>query len=80
MGRAELFLHAARPLHRPALAERARALGGQTADRAARRGTYGAGTLDSAFTPGLLQGIAGIGFQLLRLHHPARIPSVLLLG
>lgn len=80
MGRAELVLRAARPLHQPALAERARALGGQTADRAARRGTYGAGTLDSAFTPGLLQGIAGIGFQLLRLHHPARLPSVLLLG
>lgn len=79
MGRTELFLAAAGALDRPALAERARALAADAAARAAGRGTWGAGTLDSAFTPGLLQGIAGIGYQLLRLHHPERIPSVLLL-
>ncbi|HYH81027.1 MAG TPA: type 2 lanthipeptide synthetase LanM family protein [Longimicrobium sp.] len=79
MGRADLFLCAAGALGRPELAERARALGGETAERAARRGTYGAGTLDCAFIPGLFQGMAGIGYQLLRLHFPERIPSVLLL-
>jgi lantibiotic modifying enzyme len=80
MARAELFLCAADALGRPELAERARALGRETAARAARRGTYGAGTLDCAFTPGLFQGMAGIGYQLLRLHFPERIPSVLLLS
>jgi lantibiotic modifying enzyme len=79
MARAELFLCAAGALDRPELAERARGLGGETAERAARRGTYGAGGFDCAFTPGLFQGMAGIGYQLLRLHQPERIPSVLLL-
>jgi lantibiotic modifying enzyme len=79
MARAELFLCAAGALDRPELAERARALGGETAERAARRGTYGSGAFDCAFTAGLFQGLAGIGYQLLRLHQPERIPSVLLL-
>jgi lantibiotic modifying enzyme len=30
-------------------------------------------------TPGLMLGLAGIGYQLLRLAHPQSIPSVLLL-
>ncbi|HEX8391307.1 MAG TPA: type 2 lanthipeptide synthetase LanM family protein [Longimicrobium sp.] len=78
MGRAELLLRAADALGRPALAEQARALGDQLAASAPGRSTWAAGTLDSAFTPGLFQGIAGIGYGLLRLHHPGLIPSVLL--
>jgi lantibiotic modifying enzyme len=78
MGRAELLLSAGRALGRPELAERARELGREVAQGAARRGTFGHATLDSAFTPGLFQGASGIGYQLLRLHHPDRLPSVLL--
>ncbi|MFD9130743.1 lanthionine synthetase LanC family protein, partial [Kitasatospora sp. NPDC059571] len=37
------------------------------------------GTPDTIVTPGLLTGLAGIGHTLLRLAHPARIPSVLVL-
>jgi lantibiotic modifying enzyme len=31
-----------------------------------------------AFKPGLFRGIAGIGYQLLRIAAPDRVPSVLL--
>ncbi|MBB4910793.1 type 2 lanthipeptide synthetase LanM family protein [Actinophytocola algeriensis] len=42
---------------------------------------YGAvcGTPGGVPTPGLLNGVAGIGYGLLRLGHPERVPSVLLL-
>ncbi len=38
------------------------------------------GTPDAVSSPGLLTGLAGIGYGLLRLGFAARIPSVLLLG
>lgn len=37
------------------------------------------GTPGAVATPGLLAGLAGIGYGLLRLAHPHRVPSVLLL-
>jgi lantibiotic modifying enzyme len=37
------------------------------------------GTPDGVPTPGLLSGLAGIGYGLLRLGYPARVPSALLL-
>ncbi len=37
------------------------------------------GTPGGVPTPGLLDGVAGIGYGLLRLGHPERVPSVLLL-
>ncbi|MFG1678313.1 type 2 lanthipeptide synthetase LanM family protein [Micromonospora sp. NPDC049282] len=37
------------------------------------------GTPDGVATPGLLNGLAGIGYGLLRLGFPAQVPSVLLL-
>jgi lantibiotic modifying enzyme len=44
-------------------------------------GQYGptCGTPGGVPTPGLLGGVAGIGYGLLRLGHPERVPSVLLL-
>jgi lantibiotic modifying enzyme len=36
-------------------------------------------TPDSVSSPGLLTGLAGIGYELLRLGFGARVPSVLLL-
>jgi lantibiotic modifying enzyme len=45
--------------------------------RSRRRGTFALG-IDGAFAPGLLEGTAGIGYQLLRLHDPDRVPSLLL--
>lgn len=37
------------------------------------------GTPDGVPTPGLLTGLAGIGYGLLRLGYPERVPSALLL-
>jgi len=37
------------------------------------------GTPDNVETPGLMTGLAGIGFELLRLAEPSRVPSVLCL-
>jgi type 2 lantibiotic biosynthesis protein LanM len=45
---------------------------------AAQRGWRYGVTLD-AETPGLMTGLAGIGYQLLRLADPGRVPSILLL-
>ena len=42
-------------------------------------GAWSCGTPDGVETPSLLTGIAGIGFQLLRLADPARVPSLLTL-
>jgi type 2 lantibiotic biosynthesis protein LanM len=79
LGRAELLLCAGRRLDRPDLVERAAAMARTVTARARRRGTYGGGTLDHCFTPTLFYGIAGIGYELLRLSEAARLPSVLLL-
>jgi type 2 lantibiotic biosynthesis protein LanM len=47
--------------------------------RAAVRGEWQCGTRTGLETPGLMLGIAGIGFGLLRLAFPGRVPSVLAL-
>ncbi len=38
------------------------------------------GTPSNVETPGLMTGLAGIGYQLLRLANSAQVPSVLLLA
>jgi type 2 lantibiotic biosynthesis protein LanM len=45
----------------------------------AREHGWRCGTPRAVETPGLLRGLAGIGWQLLRLAEPERVPSVLLL-
>jgi len=72
-GRAETLLVAASVLDRPEL--RREALG--HAGRALARGLY-VGHDAPAFAPGFFRGLAGIGYQLLRLASPDAIPSVLL--
>lgn len=51
---------------------------GQVADAIARTGP-GCGTPGGVATPGLLNGLAGVGYGLLRAGFPAQIPSILLL-
>jgi type 2 lantibiotic biosynthesis protein LanM len=71
MGRADILLHAARSLGRPDLEGLARQraagvlAGLQPAD-------------ERPFIPGFFQGSAGIGYGLLRLIAPDRLPSILL--
>lgn len=56
--------------------EAARALAMDAMRKARKRGAYVLGP-DDVFAPGLLHGLAGIGYTLLRLHAPERFPAVL---
>jgi type 2 lantibiotic biosynthesis protein LanM len=80
MGRVEILLEAGRRLSRPELIEAARRRAAWVVCRAKERGSYKLWweTQGSVSMPGMFQGTAGIGYTLLRLAHPDRIPSVLL--
>lgn len=80
MGRCEFLIEASRRLGRPELFDEARRRASWVVRRAARSGGYrlfakAPGLTD---TPAFFQGIAGIGYALLRLAEPERLPCVLL--
>ena len=58
----------------------ARQLAAKTVARGNRRGSFSIAFENGFFNPSLFQGTAGVGYQLLRLADPAKIPSVLLLN
>ena len=59
---------------------KARQLAAKTVARGNRRGGFSIAFENGFFNPSLFQGTAGVGYQLLRLADPAKIPSVLLLN
>jgi len=80
LGRAELLLEAASRLSRPELLETGRRWATGIVARAEQTDGYAvsprlSGGMDS---PGLFQGMAGIGYELLRLADPGGVPAVLL--
>lgn len=76
LGPVELMLVAADRLRRPELAAAAVERGTRVVRRARARRTYAMG-IEDRYTPGFLQGAAGVGYQLLRLADP-RLPCALL--
>ncbi len=79
LGRVETLMQAAQVLGRPELLQSAYDAAEQVLDRAQQTGTF---TLFQNFPadipyPGFFHGRAGIGYQLLRLAYPHRLPSVL---
>jgi class II lanthipeptide synthase len=80
LGRLDLLIEASRRLGRPELLDEARQRASAVVRRAARNHRYKL----FAQAPGvgeslsLFQGIAGVGYQLLRLAEPDRLPCVLL--
>jgi lantibiotic modifying enzyme len=78
LGRADFLLEAGLRLQRPDSVACAQAIGAAVAFRATERGCYALGAVDGSCVPGLFKGISGVGFQLLRLGCPERVPSVLL--
>lgn len=78
LGNLELPLLAARTLPDPGLPERVDRLASGIVEGITRTGWL-CGTPNAVETPGLMMGLAGIGYQLLRLADPERVPSVLLL-
>ena len=80
VGRVDLLIEASRRLGRPELFAEAQRRVAWLVERAERVGHYALNATPSgtAFRPGLFQGTAGIGYQLLRLASPDAVPSVLL--
>ena len=74
-----MLVAAGRALGDPTLAERGARLAAQVVDRARHRGAYTV-SFDSGFVPSLFQGIAGVGYQLLRIAAPDTTPSMLTLS
>ncbi|MEM1182913.1 MAG: type 2 lanthipeptide synthetase LanM family protein [Acidobacteriota bacterium] len=78
LGNLDILLVAAEALERPELAENARRLARGVLDHQAEKGWH-YGVPGKLTPPGLMVGLAGFGFQMLRLAAPARVPSILAL-
>ena len=79
-GNAELLIYASRILNEGSYR--------QVAEQAGRAGVeqyqksfspWPCGVLEGGETPGLMLGLAGIGYFYLRLHDPTRVPSILII-
>ncbi|WP_170400864.1 type 2 lanthipeptide synthetase LanM family protein [Ruegeria arenilitoris] len=81
LGRIELLLSAAEKLGQPELTSRAHMLAGKVVHRARQRGHYGLLQLAGKplLNPGFFQGASGVGYELLRLAVPRKLPNVALL-
>ena len=78
-GNLELFVAAAESLHQPALLEQARQMASALLAAQPQDG-WRCGVPGGVETPGLMVGLAGIGYELLRVAEPSAIPSVLQLA
>ena len=79
LGNLELFLQASLDLEESCWKQELRRLSVNILDSIGRDGWL-CGTPSQVETPGLMTGLAGIGYELLRLAEPLRIPSVLSLA
>jgi lantibiotic modifying enzyme len=77
-GRIETLLEAGRRTGDRRFLDRARDLGLRVIDRAKAQGGYRLGNPNRFRAVSFHQGLAGIGYQWLRLYRPDEIPSVLL--
>jgi type 2 lantibiotic biosynthesis protein LanM len=77
LARVDLLLSAGAVLGEPALAVSARALCDRLLAHARRRLSYAHPPHLEALVPGLLRGVAGVGYTWLRATSPALVPSVL---
>jgi lantibiotic modifying enzyme len=80
-GNAELFLDAGEILGDPGFTAIAEAIGRQGIERFhAPRRPWPSGLTTGGQTPGLMLGLAGIGYFYLRLYDSASVPSLLVVG
>jgi type 2 lantibiotic biosynthesis protein LanM len=79
LGNLDLLLHAGNVLRNAAWHDEARRLGGVILASIEHHGWL-CGVPLAVETPGLMTGLAGIGYGLLRLAAPARVPSILTLA
>jgi type 2 lantibiotic biosynthesis protein LanM len=80
MGRCEILLAASQTLCDEKLLEAAQGLAWEVIDRAEKVGHYQllSGLPSNGLSPAFFQGMAGIGYQILRIARPQLLPSVLL--
>lgn len=78
LGNLELFLQASLSLNEPSLKTEVDRLASIIIERINKQGWLCGLPLDVE-TPGLMTGLAGIGYELLRLAQPERVPSILIL-
>jgi lantibiotic modifying enzyme len=80
LGRAEILLTASQRLTRPELAHIARERAALVVTKAEKRGSFVLNVLlpQRLYNPCFFQGLAGIGYGLLRMTYPDVLPSVLL--
>ena len=79
LGNLDILLHAAQRVDDSWWSEAGKRLASETLVGIAERGCL-CGTQTSLVSPGLMDGLAGIGYGLLRLACPERVPSVLVLA
>jgi type 2 lantibiotic biosynthesis protein LanM len=80
IGRCDVLFTAGRLLGRQSAIDAAASLAARIEDQALARGYFqfvSPGSEYVVFEPGFFQGLSGIGYQLLRLAAPARLPSML---
>ncbi len=80
LGRADLLLEAGFRLNRAALGRRALSMASDIVGRAESEGGFRLihGLPAGSYKPGFFRGIAGIGYELLRIASPRHVPSILL--
>ena len=79
LGNLDVLLHASQVLHEPRWELHAREIAARILHAANENGWL-CGNPSAIESPGLMTGLAGIGYELLRLAAPDRIPPVLSLG
>lgn len=78
LGNLEIFLQASQIINAPHWKTQADGIAGNILNNVDRQGWL-CGVPLKVDTPGLMTGLAGIGYQLLRLIDPERVPSILVL-
>ena len=78
LGRAETLVVAAKELGDPAYLQEARTIGSTVLRRSQPPGSYSLGWKKAPYLASFHQGMAGIGYEYLRLAAPASLPSLLL--
>ncbi|MEX1311928.1 MAG: type 2 lanthipeptide synthetase LanM, partial [Candidatus Sulfomarinibacteraceae bacterium] len=77
LGRVDVLLTVGAELERPVLRLEAESRAAMVIRWAAGRGGYRLGTGHGPVRPGFFRGLAGVGYQMLRLRRPDDVPSVL---
>ncbi|MEB2300806.1 type 2 lantipeptide synthetase LanM family protein [Lysinibacillus xylanilyticus] len=80
LGDSELYLLAGQKLEDDQLKDKALSLVNESLNNIFEKSSYGVENVFDFEAKGLFNGVAGIGYQLLRMNNPDEVPSILTLG